>query len=310
MRLDSSPPGATPNAAAPTLTATAAATTTTTTTKRARGDANANVDVDVDVEELNRHFACPVCGGYFRDATIITECRHTFCKSCLHKHLLEHGACPSCGVFIPINNAWSVVKPDTLLQSLLDKLLPDVREEDERKEAAFYAQRGISRKRAPSTTPQPQTQPPPPTTRATTATTTETDPLDVVSFSLVAANPDDFGRKLDKGFLQAVRRVQIRHVQVFLAEKLGVAKDELTLSCDGKVCSPHDTIEFVARTSWPHLDHNMGSLLLSSSSSLSLAARMRRTDARARRPSIRSACVRPPPPPLVRVTPPVPCPVS
>ena len=41
--------------------------------------------VTIDVKNINPHLICRICNGYFRDATTITECLHTFCKSCLLK---------------------------------------------------------------------------------------------------------------------------------------------------------------------------------------------------------------------------------
>lgn len=35
---------------------------------------------------LNPYITCPICNGYFVDATTVLDCLHTFCKSCLLKH--------------------------------------------------------------------------------------------------------------------------------------------------------------------------------------------------------------------------------
>ena len=39
------------------------------------------------LKDLNDVITCKLCSGYFIDATTITECLHTFCKSCIVSHL-------------------------------------------------------------------------------------------------------------------------------------------------------------------------------------------------------------------------------
>uniref|UniRef100_A0A8C2NUK1 RING-type domain-containing protein n=1 Tax=Capra hircus TaxID=9925 RepID=A0A8C2NUK1_CAPHI len=39
--------------------------------------------------DINAHITCRLCGGYLIDATTVTECLHTFCRSCLVKYLEE-----------------------------------------------------------------------------------------------------------------------------------------------------------------------------------------------------------------------------
>lgn len=52
------------------------------------------------LDDLNPHLMCRICSGYFRDAHTITECLHTFCKSCLLRHFDQgHRTCPHCKVF-------------------------------------------------------------------------------------------------------------------------------------------------------------------------------------------------------------------
>lgn len=84
--------------------------------------------------DLNRFFACTLCGGYLRDAHTITECLHSFCKICLHMHFessstINNGFCPSCNVALgpdPMKRA----KFNVALQSLFDKLLPQFAKDD------------------------------------------------------------------------------------------------------------------------------------------------------------------------------------
>ena len=43
-------------------------------------------DVVFQTKIMNEHLICSLCMGYLRDAMTVTECLHTFCKSCIHQH--------------------------------------------------------------------------------------------------------------------------------------------------------------------------------------------------------------------------------
>ncbi|XP_043481389.1 probable serine/threonine-protein kinase nek3 [Leptopilina heterotoma] len=51
------------------------------------------------VKDLNEHIICPLCRGYFVDATTLVECLHSFCRGCIVRRL-SNGvrACPVCNV--------------------------------------------------------------------------------------------------------------------------------------------------------------------------------------------------------------------
>ncbi|EPY86093.1 polycomb group RING finger protein 3 [Camelus ferus] len=50
--------------------------------------------------DINAHITCRLCSGYLIDATTVTECLHTFCRSCLVKYLEENNTCPTCRIVI------------------------------------------------------------------------------------------------------------------------------------------------------------------------------------------------------------------
>ncbi|MGH0158513.1 UNVERIFIED_CONTAM: hypothetical protein FKN15_035579 [Acipenser sinensis] len=50
--------------------------------------------------DINAHITCHLCEGYLIDATTVTECLHTFCRSCLVKYLEENNTCPTCRIVI------------------------------------------------------------------------------------------------------------------------------------------------------------------------------------------------------------------
>jgi hypothetical protein len=87
--------------------------------------------VRLKMDELNPHLVCRICSGYFRDAYTITECLHTFCKSCLLLAFDNGGrTCPHCKVDLgphPLN----MILYDRTMQELVNKILPDLEAEDQ-----------------------------------------------------------------------------------------------------------------------------------------------------------------------------------
>lgn len=49
---------------------------------------------------VHPYICCSLCSGYLIKATTIVECLHTFCHSCLMKHLTKEKQCPQCGMHI------------------------------------------------------------------------------------------------------------------------------------------------------------------------------------------------------------------
>ena len=52
----------------------------------------------INICAINEMITCKICSGYLVDATTVTECLHTFCKSCIVKHLEDNINCPECEV--------------------------------------------------------------------------------------------------------------------------------------------------------------------------------------------------------------------
>lgn len=79
----------------------------------------------VKLNSLNDLFQCSICYGYIIDATTITECLHSFCKSCIY-HYIEsiNQRCPTCDQSLEdIDNC---IAPDPSLQRLIYQLIPNL----------------------------------------------------------------------------------------------------------------------------------------------------------------------------------------
>ncbi|XP_026549771.1 polycomb group RING finger protein 1-like [Notechis scutatus] len=85
-------------------------------------------EVKVKMKELNEHIVCFLCAGYFIDATTITECLHTFCKSCIVKFLQTSKYCPLCSTKIHETQPLLNLKLDRVMQDIVYKLVPGLQE--------------------------------------------------------------------------------------------------------------------------------------------------------------------------------------
>uniref|UniRef100_A0A8D8YQX6 Polycomb group RING finger protein 3 n=1 Tax=Cacopsylla melanoneura TaxID=428564 RepID=A0A8D8YQX6_9HEMI len=97
----------------------------------------------IKVKTLNSILTCKICKGYLIDATTVTECLHTFCKSCLVQHLDEKNTCPSCNIIIHQSHPLQYISFDRTMQDLVYKLVPNLQSNEMKREREFYRIRGL-----------------------------------------------------------------------------------------------------------------------------------------------------------------------
>ncbi|XP_018570864.1 polycomb group protein Psc-like [Anoplophora glabripennis] len=92
----------------------------------------------IKLREINPYLTCYLCKGYLVDATTISECLHSFCRSCIIKFLQENSFCPVCEVII--NKAKPNLKLDKTLQDIVYKLVPELFLKEMTRRKLFYQQ--------------------------------------------------------------------------------------------------------------------------------------------------------------------------
>ncbi|XP_055758172.1 polycomb group RING finger protein 6 [Salvelinus fontinalis] len=106
-----------------------------------------NVDSEDEPElPLNQFYPyirCALCCGFLIDATTITECLHTFCKSCIVKHFFYSNRCPNCSIVVHQTQPLYNIRPDRQLQDIVYKMLPHLEELERARMIDFYKQRGL-----------------------------------------------------------------------------------------------------------------------------------------------------------------------
>ncbi|XP_074643819.1 polycomb group RING finger protein 3-like [Tubulanus polymorphus] len=97
----------------------------------------------IRLKHVNPQITCKLCKGYLIEATTITECLHTFCKSCIVKFLEEHNTCPTCKLVIHQSHPLNYISHDRTMQDIVYKLVPNLQEKEKKREASFYKERGL-----------------------------------------------------------------------------------------------------------------------------------------------------------------------
>ncbi|GAB0100056.1 hypothetical protein DMENIID0001_160350 [Sergentomyia squamirostris] len=96
------------------------------------------------VRDFNSLITCQVCQGYIIEATTIADCMHTFCRSCIIKHLDGSNLCPTCS-HRPITVA--NLRPDRILKTLIYKLVPGLYQCESQRVAEFHGGKMMSSRR-------------------------------------------------------------------------------------------------------------------------------------------------------------------
>ncbi|KAH8331626.1 hypothetical protein KR074_008356, partial [Drosophila pseudoananassae] len=80
-----------------------------------------------DVRQFHDLITCGICRGYMVDPTTVDDCYHTYCRSCILKHLLRKPYCPECkqsrGKEISEITEFNL-RSDNVLRTLIYKMVP------------------------------------------------------------------------------------------------------------------------------------------------------------------------------------------
>ncbi|XP_030628879.1 polycomb group RING finger protein 6 isoform X2 [Chanos chanos] len=90
------------------------------------------------------YIRCALCNGFLIDATTITECLHTFCKSCIVKHFFYSNRCPNCSIVVHQTQPLYNIRPDRQLQDIVYKMVPHLEEAERTQMCEFYKARGLA----------------------------------------------------------------------------------------------------------------------------------------------------------------------
>lgn len=198
-------------------------------------------DSDEETLPLNQFFPyirCGLCCGFLIDATTITECLHTFCKSCIVKHFFYSNRCPTCSITVHQTQPHYNIRPDRQLQDIVYKMVPFLEEAEREQMSKFYRDRGLEVPKPVTSFSSPpvmikkRREAPPPQ-----AVFTMPPELDVsLLLEFVGAEEGVTHYKpLERRFVRVSGEATVRHVELFIRKKM-----ELSPSCQvDVVCGDH-----------------------------------------------------------------------
>ncbi|UYV78160.1 PCGF3 [Cordylochernes scorpioides] len=217
----------------------------------------------IRLRNLNPHITCQICHGYLIDATTVTECLHTFCKSCLVKHLEDNNTCPTCDIVIHQSHPLQYISYDRTMQDIVYKVVPNLQEMELKREQEFFKKRGLPLPRpqlplvpgsqqpvmeAPvATTPVPHGKP--------SSSSRRQDDLhradEQVNIHLVASQGSL--RQVKRRFIRCSAQATVTHIKKFLAHKLyhNLEKyKDVDIFCNEELLGKDHTLKFVCITRW------------------------------------------------------------
>ncbi|XP_048584789.1 polycomb group RING finger protein 5-B [Nematostella vectensis] len=228
-----------------------------------------NRERKLQLRELNPHITCGLCRGYLIKPTTITECLHTFCRSCIILRFQdgEVNLCPTCNILIHETNPLEMLRSDKTLEDIIYKLVPGLQEDEIRRTKEFY-----------ESCPKKRTNPsadgeeakgrdslsPPCKVIKTEGDTSalhrkpvkddfhRSDPQIGVCLECCGdSSTEENVKQLNRKFIKCSSRMTIAHVKKYLKLKLSLkTADQVEVMCNGEIMGKDHTLEFVYMTRW------------------------------------------------------------
>ncbi|NWI75341.1 PCGF1 protein, partial [Dryoscopus gambensis] len=212
------------------------------------------------MKELNEHIVCFLCAGYFIDATTITECLHTFCKSCIVKYLQTSKYCPMCNTKIHETQPLLNLKLDRVMQDIVYKLVPGLQHSTGDAAGRELARRGAGGCRGRRGLTVPPVSP----------DTVGGDPMGLpystfdhsrahyfrydehVSLCLekLSSSKDKSKAVLQQKYVRCSVRAQIRHLRRVLSHRLGLPLQHVQILFDNEPLPDHMTMKQLWLSRW------------------------------------------------------------
>lgn len=203
-------------------------------------------EITFSVNTLNKFLVCPICRGYFRDAHTINSCLHTFCFVCLDKNFSSSTkmSCPRCHDFLAPNPMKNVVRPDPVMQNIVDKIFPRKINEIGKSE--------LKQKNSPEN-----------------SNYIPHNPKRDITFEFqnVCSDIKEYKENeglpklnnLDRPFIRTSYNVTIKVLKKYLVLKLNDIKsiDDIEITCNNESLGNEWNLEFIRKTRWQDYSSDM-----------------------------------------------------
>lgn len=229
-----------------------------------------NRERKIKLQELNSLITCELCRGYLIKPTTITECLHTFCRSCIVKHLQDKddNLCPICAILIHETNPFEMLRSDQTLEDVIYKLIPSLQENEQNRVRKFYEQHKsedenkIKEERQENGSAVPDSTTDEPAVKRVKLLAGDDDSkenfhrddpqigvcLECLSDNSIEEQPV---KELVRKYIRCSSRLTIAQVKKFLKVKLNLkTADQVEVMCNGEIMGKDHTLEFVYMTRW------------------------------------------------------------
>ncbi|XP_070696614.1 polycomb group RING finger protein 6 [Pempheris klunzingeri] len=186
-------------------------------------DSDSEDEPKLPLNQFFPYIRCALCCGFLIDATTITECLHTFCKTCIVKHFFYSNRCPTCSIIVHQTQPLYNIRPDRQLQDIVYKMVPLLEESERQQMCNFYEERGLKvptkvavspsvpavlRKQKKDNVPQPVFSVPP-----------ELDVSLLLEFVGAEEGINNY-KPLERRYVRVSGEATIRHVELFIRRKM------------------------------------------------------------------------------------------
>nr|XP_015199375.1 PREDICTED: polycomb group RING finger protein 1 isoform X4 [Lepisosteus oculatus] len=210
-------------------------------------------EVKVKIKDLNEHIVCYLCAGYFIDATTITECLHTFCKSCIVKYLQTSKYCPMCNIKIHETQPLLNLKLDRVMQDIVYKLVPGLQESEDKRIREFYQSRGLERVIQPATedsVPDPAGLPYASFDHSKAHFYRYDEQVSLCLERLSSSSGKDKNKLTLQKYVRCSARAEVRHLRRVLCHRLSVEKQQVQMLFNNESLPDHMTMKQLWLSHW------------------------------------------------------------
>jgi len=214
----------------------------------------------INICTINEMITCKICSGYLVDATTVTECLHTFCKSCIVKHLEDNIHCPECEVMIHQSHPLDYIAFDRTMQDIVYKLVPNLEDAEYKREREFYEERGLPCPKDMEAETEKETQEEEEEKEEKEETETGVGGADYHRFEeqvnlLLESADSEKMKNMSRKYVRVSSMATITHLKKFLALKVMEDADpeafrDIDITCDGERIPQDHTLKFVYITRW------------------------------------------------------------
>lgn len=217
------------------------------------------LDRKCKLRTLNEMITCKICHGYLVDATTVTECLHTFCKSCIVKHLEDSNECPECEDVIHQSHPLDYIAYDRTLQDLVYKIVPDLEKDEYERERKFYRDRGLPCPKDQALEEEKDEKEAQEEQEANTPDANTNmdfhrfDEQVSIQLDLKDANDSKKNLAMKRRFIRCSSIATVTHLKKFIAKKLLTTVDkykDVEIFCNDEPLFKDHTLKFVYVTRW------------------------------------------------------------